>query len=200
MIGLNLEDHLLIREKNLAMYGASAKSYEGSPYLNETFVMSYVYAGEQKYKAVPMRYNIAADVMEFQTGGRTLLLDPDPRIGKVEMGDHVFVVERLKLKTKPENTFLELMHEGKLSVLAKKSVNYRENNDITQVPAKYSRSADTYYYRIGDQPPSKLTTIKNLLESLPDHRDKATEFIKAEKISLKKEEDLLKLAAYYNSL
>jgi hypothetical protein len=67
-------------------------------------------------------------------------------------------------------------------------------------PAKFTRAADIYYYKIGNGEMMKAGTLKNLIESLPDHQAELASYAKKEKLSTRNEADLRKLAAYYNKL
>ncbi|MGC1242698.1 MAG: hypothetical protein WA874_14000 [Chryseosolibacter sp.] len=196
--GLNIHDHLLIRESRYYM-GVTPEHYEGSPYLNDTFLSGTVYTGSQKIP-LPLRYNIVMDVMEFQHQRQTFLLDPDPRILKIQVGDAVFVVDNVKGPAQKEFGFLELLGSGKFTLLAKKMVNYREKIVISDVPAKYSRSPDQYYFRIDGGSLEKVTNINNLLDHLPEKKEEVQRFVKGGKLSLKNRDDLVKLTNFYNSL
>jgi hypothetical protein len=190
--GYHIADHLLIREAKWFLDGRPDLVYEGSPYLSDEFETAYVYTKDIKFNAVPMRYNIAADVMEYKAGTTTFELDPDPKMVKVEIGKETFVVLN--------ESFYELIHEGKLSVLAKKVLNFRPKNDLTGVPAKYSRQADMYYLVLSDLTQTKVSNLKNFLEFIPDKKQEVAEFAKTEKLSTRDLDDLLKLAKHYNDL
>ena len=77
-----IHDNLLIRDSKRYLYGLPEDKYEGSPFLDDSYVTGYVYAGKEKFAGVPMRYNIYSDLIEFQDGGHTYLLEPDPRLIK----------------------------------------------------------------------------------------------------------------------
>ena len=67
-------------------------------------------------------------------------------------------------------------------------------------PAKYTRLPDVYFYKIGNSDPVKVDNIKKMIAGFPDKQTELTEFAKREKISGKKEDDLIKLVRHYNSL
>ncbi|HEX8039727.1 MAG TPA: hypothetical protein VF490_11275 [Chryseosolibacter sp.] len=197
---INLSDHLLIKTSDAYLYGGPDPGYEGSPYMTDDFVTTTVYTGTLKLDPLPMRYNIFANVMEFRQSNETFLLEADPRITRIEMGDRIFVVEDFKLMGKKQPWFMELLEPGKLTLLAKNSVAFRKKVEINDLPAKYSRSADVYYCRIGDQDLVKVGNMKDLIGSLPDKQQEVTQFAKEQKLSAKDKDDLVKLARYYNSL
>ena len=66
------------------------------------------------------------------------------------------------------------------------------------IPAKYGRQPDAYYFLQADNPPAKVTDLKNFRELIPD--EQVEKYARNEKISFKKESDLKKLVEYVNSL
>src|SRR5690349_3664173 len=191
--GINIHDHLLIRDSNRYLYGSPEEKYEGSPYLNDEFQTAYVYAGKMKFNGVPMRYNIHEDIMEYQERGQTFLLEPDPKITKIEMGNQVFVV-----LPDAANGFFELRYEGRLSLLSKMVINYRKANYVTAVPAKYSRQDDVFYIIAPDRPARKVTSLKQFLDYVNEKKDELAQYANAENLSFRRGEDILKLVKYHN--
>lgn len=196
--GRNIMDHLLIKAADEAIEGVPEEKYEGSPYLQETFVSGHVYFGKEKSVPVSMRYDIYADIMEIQVEGVIYLLKPDPQITEIQIGEQTFVPESFKPLKKA--VYVELLESGKLTLLAKKVVNYRKKIEISDIPAKYSRQQDQYYYKFDKQPVVKITSVKDIIENSPERKEELSQFVKAEKISAKDRDDLVKLVKYYNSL
>ena len=197
--GKNLRDHLLIQQANQSLYGAPGERYEGSPFMNDDFVEAHVYSADKSFNPVLMRYDIFRNVMEFKDGNQSLLLDPDPRITRIEMSNQTFVVQELNLKGKNQNWFMELLEKGTLTLLAKSNVNYRKENDFAALPANYTRSADVYYCKLGNGAIFKVGSINKLIEFLPDNHDALRQFVKEQNLSSNSKDDLVKFARYYNS-
>lgn len=196
--GRDIIDHLLIKAADESMHGIPVEKYEGSPYLDDTFVSGVVHFGKIKSTPVGMRYNIYSDIIEVEAQGVIYLLKPDPRITKIEMGGQTFVPEGFKSLKKA--TYLEVVDTGNLTFLAKKIVNYRKKIEISDVPAKYTRQPDQYYYKLEKDPVTKFTGFKSLIENLPNKKEELSQFVKAEKLSPKDREDLVRFAKFYNSL
>jgi hypothetical protein len=177
---------------------------EGSPYLNESFVAGEISFGKSKSK-VPVRYNIHKDEMEYMQKGVTYVLDPAQNIKKVHIGEATFIYTEFEFRGKPMKGFLELLDSGKVTLLSKKVVTFDDakrggSPDGTDRPARYYRLADVFYYKIGNGEMKKVENIKTMIASLPDKQDELSQFAKKEKISPRKEKELVKLAQYYNSL
>lgn len=192
--GMEIQDHLLIRESRRFTRDAQEGRYEGSPYMNDEFRQAFVHSGSLKFQSVPMRYNVVEDVMEFQNGAITYLLDPDPKIAKIELGEATFVVPRM------HKSFYVSHLSGNLSLLSKSVVNFRPANDLMGIPAKYGRQPDTYFFMLGESQPVKVTGLKGFLEMIPGKKNEMEKFARDEKISFKNKGDLLKLVEHFNSI
>ncbi|MBA4056281.1 MAG: hypothetical protein C0490_16320 [Marivirga sp.] len=131
-------------------------------------------------------------------------MDPGPDIKKINLGDQVLVVEKYEVKGKSKSGYFALLDSGKVTLVAKKVITFREAQppkalEVAGKPAKYSKSADEYLYKIGDGPLTGVGSIKKLIESFPDKQEELSQFVSQEKIS-KNEKELIKLVRYYNSL
>jgi hypothetical protein len=203
MTGTDLKDHMLI--KLAKDTDRSVKDFEGSPFLNEQFVPGQIISTGKKLTAVPLRYNIFNDQMEFKQNDLTYALYPEGRIVKVILGDETYVVEKYEIKGKMDYGYLSRLDSGKLTVLVKKVVRFTESQEAKALessnkPAKFTRVSDVCYYKIGNGELTKAGSLKSLITSLPDNQDQAESYAKREKISTRNAEDLKKLAAYYNGL
>jgi hypothetical protein len=203
MTGTDIKDHMLIDLSKRV--DRSVEEFEGSPYLKETFVKGKIFTSKKLYAEVPLRYNIYNDDMEFMQGDATYALYPEPQIVKVALGDEIYVVEKQEAKGKRQYGYLSRLDSGKVTLLSKKIVRFTDKQEPKALeaagkPAKFTRAADLYYYKIGVDAASKVGSLKSFIESLPDKQDQMTEFAKKEKLSTRTEEDLLKLVKYYNSL
>ncbi len=95
---MNLGEHMLIKISDKALYGdPAAEKEEGTPYLNENFVAGVVYDHKARYEGIPMRYNSYDDQIEFKQNNQLYILDPQPRIRKVELDGHTFVGKSSKV-------------------------------------------------------------------------------------------------------
>jgi hypothetical protein len=202
--GMNLSDHMMIMDSKKFGKDEGAEPVVGTPYLTEAFVNGDVYSKKGKFSGLPMRYNIYTDNIEFKEKNATYILDPSADIRKVDMGTYRFVVEQYEVKGKSKLGFFTLLDSGKVTLMSKKEVNFREKQppkalETDWSPAKYTPAGEEYHFKIGSGPLQKVSSVKKLIESLPDKQDEVKEFAGKEKIS-KNEEELTKLIKFYNSL
>ncbi len=181
-----------------------ASDIEGTPFLDDNFVQGEVYVGAKR-TVVPVRYNIFQDWIEYQQAGQTLVLEPNKTIEKVRIGDQTLVAEKFEFKGKLKYGYLSLIDTGKVVLLSKKIVRYfpvqkGKAFDGRDLPAKYVKGVDVFFYRIGDGPLQEIDNLKSLIASLPDKQEEMKQYVKKEKISVKKEQELIQLMRYYSTL
>jgi hypothetical protein len=180
---------------------------EGTPYLSESYVPGEILYAKGNLAKLPVRYNAFQDLIEYQQNGNAFVIDPTTQIKKINMGDHTFIVDKFEDKGKTKYGFLTLLDSGKVMLLSKKMIKYSDarvgrDQEGTEVkyPAKFSKAPDTYYYKIENGELQKVGNIKEMIATFPDKQEELTKFVKKEKISPRKEKDLLQLVRYYNSL
>jgi len=183
---------------------AATEPIKGSQYLNDQYVEGTItYAN--KSATVPLRYNAYKDMMEYQQNGQPLVLDASKDIQRVHLGEDTFVACSYEESGKKKFGFFTLLDSGEMTLLSKQSITYvpamkGRALDGTDMPAQYKPGAETYYYRLGDGTLKQVDNLKALLADLPENQSAVADFAKKEKISCKKEKDLVALVKHYNSL
>jgi hypothetical protein len=182
----------------------AAADIQGSPFLDDKFVEGEIYVSAKR-TVVPVRYNVFQDWIEYQQGGQTLVLEPSKTIEKVKIGDAVLVVDKFELQGKSKYGYLTLLDTGKVVLMKKNVIRYIPLQkgralDGTDLPAKYAKSPDVYFYKIGSGPLVEIDNLKSLIASFPDKQEELKQYAKKEKISVKKQEELIQFIRYYSSL
>ena len=172
----------------------------GSPYLFDEFAIGELWMNGTVFNAEAMRYNIYRDVMEYFEKDMQLEILPEPSIQRVEVRGKVFVVEMLNEKP----GFFLILDSGKAKLLCKMTVAFskgveRQGMHEAQGPS-YSRQKDKYFFQLADGKLMRLENIDDFVESIPDHREEVANYAKSKKLSAKKEEHVMLLLNYYNSL
>jgi hypothetical protein len=203
--GRSIDDHLLIKdaEKNLGL--EDEIEVIGTPYLHEKFEPGEIIFDKGTRNVVPIRYNIYKDWIEYQQNSQTYILDPDLRIKSVKYDENTFVVEPYSSKGKTRLGYFKVLDSGKVTLLSKQIVMYKEYQQAQALqssssPPKYTRTADQFYFKVGPSQPEKVDNIKSMIASFPDKQDLLMDYAKKEKISVRREDELRRLFAYYYSL
>lgn len=187
------------------------ESVEGSPYINEKFLPATISASEGDVFYV--RYNAMND--EFEVKGE------NNKAYALNRYRRDIVVEILPLKKtyqvigyydddQNENFgyFLNLSNPNAKTVLYKKEkvIFIDEQKAITGYdnsdPAKYKRVNDKFFIKLKGK--NILTELpnkkKNIVNLFPEHKDSISKYIKENRIKTSKEEDLVQLINYINTL
>jgi len=180
----------------------------GTPYLNEEFTSSVIKVKDGTlYEEVMLRYNIMSDEIEFlKSDGQVRSMSSRDKTQWAIIGKDTIVTRVYGQPEKQKYRHFILLQGGELQLLLKKKKRFREATE----PSGYSKGTDPayvdgageFYLCYGaDKPALEAPKKKKEVESFFGAKGEAMSgYMKQEKLSLKKEEDLLQLVRYYNSL
>ena len=182
-------------------------TYEGSPYLNDDYMSSEIYCNNQsKYLEVALRYNVFTDEMEFKhiDSGKIFTFKPNNSFYMIIIAEDTFIVSSYEKEKNTLLGFFKLVAMGKATLLTKYEMEFEEAHAATthsvETDAKFKKAKDTYYLKMEDGPAVKIGSAKKLIECFGNHKNELSSYIKNEKISTKKENELKQLVDYSNSL
>jgi hypothetical protein len=181
------------------------KGMDGSPWLTESWVPGTVLtkAGET-INGLVYRYNVYRNNLYFKYNNAEYRISSPDSIQKLIMDGKTFLYDNPDPAGKAYKRFLEVAVDGK----ARLYINYFA--EITPAnfnlilnagnPNETVSVKESYLIKVG----SVLTVIdkkgKKITVALGDKKKGISEFIKKEKISAKRREDIEKVVNYYNSL
>ncbi|MEO5581566.1 MAG: hypothetical protein ABIR66_02655 [Saprospiraceae bacterium] len=199
--GNNIADHLLIKQREAI---TNPPDIDGSPYNNDSFSLGNVYTMKGIFKDIAMRQDLVNDWIEFREKGLTYILDPGPNIIKVEIDTITLYTQPVYKDGKLAMGFFKVLDDDKVKLLVQKSILFVEKPPVkaytsTNIPAKFMRDADKFYFRVDKLEAKQISNIKKMIDLFPDHHKELTSYIKRKKVGIN-QEDLLKLWAYYNKL
>ena len=182
---------------------SSGEVIAGSPYVDDKYKDGVIYYGDKNY-IVPIRYNAYQDLIEYKQNGKPLVLEASASIEKVVFGDDTFIPLNYGSSGKKLGYFA-VLDSGKMTLYAKKKiifVPFKKGGklDGTDQPAEFKKAPDVFYYQLGDGPLQEVDNVKSWIAGLPDKQDELTQYAKKEKISTKKEKDIIQFVKHYNSL
>lgn len=179
-------------------------SIAGTPYVDDKYVDGVIYYGD-KSLTTSMRYNAYEDLIEYKQNGKAVVLDPSLTIKRIKFGSSTYITREYKASGKTKIGYFQVLDSGKLTLLVKQKVTYLPakkggNLDGSDQVAQFKRSPDIFYYILENGPTQEVENIKSMIEVLADKQDELTQFAKKEKISPRKEKELIQFVQYYNSL
>jgi hypothetical protein len=179
---------------------------KGTPYLHSEFQEGELLTLDSVlYKGIFFRYDIYGDAIEFKSNGNELVIGNTTNINYIQIQDDVFHRINYFNKNKLKGGYFKLLVDGSCNLYAKYSVDFYNKKE----PAAYSRAEPARFgdikcnYYINFKTDSKPILIKNkkqLLTLLARKETEMASFFKQYKIKVSKEDDLVQLIEFYNSL
>jgi hypothetical protein len=154
---------------------------------------------------IPLRYNIDNEEMQHKANHIIYAFKPNLIIDKIIIRPDTFIIDNLNPNSKDSLVFFKVIAQSKLIILSHIHIIYQEAKPAgalqdREQPARFLKHPENYYSIIGNNRPERIKNIKNLVDIIPDHRDKLSKYIKNRKINSIKSDDLIEFADFYNSL
>jgi hypothetical protein len=186
--------------------GESSSVTEGSEYLEENFVNGEILTSQSEhFTDIPMRYNAYKDEIEVKLQDSIIygLTDPS-KILQILLKNRVLIHKDFYSESGKNSGYLFVLYQGNSSLCCRNTKIFKEripSNGITpETPARILDKPKEYYIQLKDELPRIFSSKKDLLELLKSHSSEMEDFLKKGKVKLNKDEDLIKVLTYYDSL
>lgn len=190
-------------------YDNIGTNFQGSPYLTEDFVEGTMIV--QNGTVIPglsYRYDIFGDRMQFIIGQDTAIINKPLALRSLVIENKKFVHEVFLVGPDRVATgYFEVMEEGEhLTMLFRREIeleqdvyvpNYGGGGGTKEFKLK---RLDSYYVKQKDMAARKIRNKKMFLEMVSDHRDQVIQYMKTNRLSIRKGKDLQAIIGYYNNL
>lgn len=181
----------------------------GNPFMYGDFHSGEFFLTTGERVNLVLRYDIYADQIHIKDNKNNVfaLIHPD-RLSLIVIDTVKFVYSPIQ---KPGNeeasgkgSYFILKTDGKCSLLIKKNIRI-QSAELPKAyqeakPAKFIHTDDTYYVKLENGNAVRAGTKKELLDILSDKRKDVAGFINSNKLGAKKEDDLIRIISFYNSL
>ena len=177
---------------------------EGSPYVNEEFVLGKVYAeGQDPYNGL-LRYNAYQDGIEMKTDKGIITLLKREYLS-AEIGGNLYRIENYDKNGAIRKAYFVEKNKGKARLLLKQEKEFVPERPATSSysqdkPAKFDDNESYYLVTEGKAGVEIKLRGKDIVSALPDHQKEVEAFAKKNKNKMKTEEEVIQVLAYYNSL
>jgi len=204
-------------ESTVIVGGVATHSYSsgkkipinGTAFLDKAFKKGVIELRDGRISEdILLRYNIAIDAFEIAANNDTLSVNRPYQIEKIFLDDRVFIFDP-KLRSNVErkyNGFFELAIDDNLSLYVKRM----KNMSYDSFAPNYQGGSGTkeYYYvdkvsyvgQFKNEKPFLISSTKSLIRNLDKNKSEVKDYIKKNRLKLKKLDDLMKVVGYYNSL
>lgn len=179
-------------------------SIEGSPFLYNDFRKGEVALKNGNIFRGEFRYDKYADQVEFKVKqGIYWVANPD-LVDYIKI-DSIYLIFVSKNTEHPDKgSYYEVLVAGKCYLLLKEGV-ILQSAELPKPytdakPAKFIKRKNLYYFLVDKNIPVRISSKKTISEVLSDKSSEISAFIRKNKLSYKKEKDLIRIVNYYNSL
>ncbi|MEP6596336.1 MAG: hypothetical protein ABJA71_10340 [Ginsengibacter sp.] len=189
--------------------------HEGHPFfLSKQFDTGSVFYNNVLYENVPLLYDlIMGELITRDPTNEYAIRLNNERIGWFILSGHTFIKinrqssgnivlhQGLIIPFLSHYAFYDLLYNGTTALYKKPSKNFKEVSDIFVGIKKYVVESNEYFIEKNHQY-YKIKNKKDLLLVMNNNKKAVEQFIKQNKLSLKKDKDnaLKKIAAYYDSI
>lgn len=202
---VRIEEFLHYQRLNRDVTKRRENTYEqikGNPYLFKDFVSGEIVTTDNfRYKG-KMRYNIYDDEIEYIVNDDNFWVSNPWVLDFITIDSMTFIYCSADNQNKNDGSYYILLVSGDCKLLLKKGVILNDpvpaKPYIDSKPAEFVTKRDTYYIILNNSEPEKITSKQKLLELFPGKTEQMKNFVK--NLSLKKEEDLVKLVEFYNEI
>ncbi|MGJ8591088.1 MAG: hypothetical protein ACSHXF_00990 [Aquaticitalea sp.] len=204
--------HLVVTSKtgSVTSFDKSDKTIQGSPYIQDNYYPARITADSEQIFNV--RYNAITDEMEINTEESTVqaINKNLPGITVTFLVDSKIYKSMSYLNEEGISVIGYLIPiinaDSKVKLFIKESKKFTDSKPAKSsyqaaVPAKFISIDDVYYFNINDEMAKPLSNNKKEIASLfPKHEKNILNYIKSEKLNVKKKDDLIKLFTHINQL
>ena len=181
------------------------KKIDGTPYLDEEFSKGSLSLGGRQYTKLDLRYNIYEGHFEFMDEEVVKYIDPRrTRVDTVWLKGDTYLYVSFQAGKQVKLTYMKMVRGEGTSVLLyhKMIMTQPEETQAYQEakPARFNRQQDLIFIQPSGSHAIEFKGKKSLEELFPEYDHQLSEYVKSEKLRLKKLDDIVKLCNYYDSV
>jgi hypothetical protein len=180
-------------------------SIDGSPYLDESFREGSLSFRGTRYDGLALRLNVYEGYFEFETDEGVKYFDPaETPADTVWMGGDTYLQVYYRSGRNLKRSYMKLLNAGSTAVLRESVIILADPQPAQGYdeakPARFEPRPDKLFIRVEGNTAQEFKGKNSLEEIFPDHLEELAGFVKAEKLKLKKEEEIIRLCTYYDSI
>jgi len=179
--------------------------YYGDPtgmFLEEKWADGSVLLSDGSTLIGTFRYNLYMQKIQAAVAGDTFAFANPLELDFLMMGDRKFIYNSFSRSDyEVSDSWFEVLEEGKCDLLARRYIKYYVGTTDNDPSNEKMYKVKELYVRHEDGKIQRLLLSKDALkQALNDHEQEICDYMKAEKLKIKNQEELVKIFAYYNTL
>jgi hypothetical protein len=201
----NLDQAVKITDLDDGGGGYNYSYFYGDPcgmYLNKQWQPGHVKVLEGDEMEGLFRYNICVQKIEAIIKGDTFAFARSEEIDYAVIGESKFVFRPyIRANRELSHGWFEKLCDGECALFLRRYIKFRKTDGDDDHSNDQLYRLQEFYVRKAEKPLQRLYMKKDaLLEMLSDHEAEIISYMKTNKLKAKREEDLLQILKYYNSL
>jgi hypothetical protein len=201
----NVEEAVRISDLDDGGGGYNYTYYYGDPcgmYLNKEWEPGHVKILEGDDMTGALRYNVCVQKIEAIIEGDTFAFARSEEIEYAVIGESKFIfLPYIRADRELSHSWFEVLCEGECALFLRRYIKFRKTDGDDDHSNDQLYRFQEFYTRKADKPLQRLYMSKDaVLEMLSDHKAEITSYMKSNKLKPKREEDLLQIIKYYNTL
>lgn len=178
------------------------KAVKGSLYLNEQWQPSLLLTHKDEVVQLPARYRVYDDEIQILHDGQVMKLFTDS-IKAVKINSQIFMPLAYSDGKEKKVGYFELLSEGNVDLLLRREMELQKSdyNPALNVGRRNDELVvkEMYYYRKNSGTLRPLKQSKGaVLDALSNRKKAVANFAKANKLGVRKQEDLIAIFDFYN--
>ena len=183
--------------------GMNMPAYDGTPYLFDTFTAANIILKEgQGYENIPMNYNIYSDDFEYMVDSVSYTLGNNDIVSHISVNDRHFYYMTYTYNSTQIKGYLELIADGDYRFFEKHRVIYTKPQPTTGYkeaqPARFSSRSPDYFIEFRNGNIVYFNKLNDIADLVAEEGDRIKDYIKANRLKARKEEDIIELADFIN--
>jgi len=181
------------------------KTIDGTPYLDDEFRKGSLSYGRSQINNLDLRYNIYEGHFEFMDEEVVKYIDPGRNlVDTVWLNGDTYLYVSLMAGKQIKMAYMKMVRGDGTRVLLNHRMMLTEPEESQGYkdakPARFSRQQDLIFIQPSGSHALEFKGKKSMEELFPDHYHQLSEYVKSEKLRLKKLDDIVKLCIYFDSV
>lgn len=182
---------------------------DGSPYLDDELVLGYGILKNGDSLSFYMRYDMYSDEIEYLKADKLYTITNKPDLYYIVLNNYRFVYKDYISDGIITKGFLIQLYDDNYSLFEKKYTKFQDAKPQKTMPfseatpAKFKTPRSEWYFSTNSVPISQFTPDNSGLKLISQNDailKKLKSFIKQNHLKIRKEEDMISLFKYYNSI
>ncbi len=178
---------------------------QGTPYLNDKFEPGKITTLQDLvFENIALRYNAFTDNLEFKQRDSIFNIAFKTIVKKAEFDGNTFSCRSFETNGVLRDGFFKILKDGKATLLARYTIKFLDKEEAKAFsdyqPARFEDPDKQYFIAFEGAPAQLISNKKSLVRMFGAHQNEMESFISKNKLSIKDDEEMVKIISHFNTL